>query len=57
MEGIVSRIATRANELERQIEEARLRWVALQAQADAAHEEMADLVFKLESLPEQEEEP
>jgi hypothetical protein len=57
MEGTMSRIATRSDELERQIEEARLRWVALQAQADAAHEEMADLVFKLESLPEEEGEP
>ncbi len=48
----MSRIATRADELERKIEEARRRWKALQAQADDAHEEMAGLVFELESLPE-----
>lgn len=51
----MSRIASTRDELERRIEEARLRWKALQAEADEAHEEMEALVFKLENLPEDEE--
>ncbi len=53
----MSRIATRADELERQIEEARLRWVALQAQADAAHEEYVRLIERANDLDDAEDTP
>lgn len=48
----MSRIATIRDELERQIEAARRRWAALQAEADAAHEEMERLQGRLEQMPE-----
>ncbi len=53
----MSRIATRADELERQIEAARLRWVALQAQADAAHEEYVRLIERANDLDDPEDTP
>lgn len=48
----MSRIVTIRDELERQIEAARRRWAALQADADAAREDLERLEGRLEQMPE-----